>query len=465
MAIKVLEDRRIERRSCQRKTVACHSSTDAPQPHPASDSSHCAEQWIAICRSMVKVDGTRNIIRPGTMTAVRWRFAMPSTWRMGFRRVATAAVIVVACVVMAHAQDNKDVPYPRPSALPNPYRLVPDWPTLPAGMRGPDGRKWGEVIRVHVAPDGNIWVFQRCFYDKPSGDATCLNRGAANPPILAFNPAGRLLKSFGAGLFAHPHGFTVDKDGNLWATDSNDDETILGMPATNGQGVTMGQEVLKISPTGQVLMTIGTVGVGGTGPYLFDRPTGVAVAESGEIFVADGHSRNRSNSARIVKYSRDGKFIKSWGQLGSEPGNFREPHDIYVGGSRGYVYVADRLNNRIQVFDQDGTFIAAWKQFGQPSSVYVSKRDEVFVGAVYPSLAAQSRGQSLAGPTTGGNDRAIVIGDAITGELKYLIPDPTDLSKMTDTGTSASGIAEDDRGNIYAADVGANNLRKYEKQR
>ena len=125
--------------------------------------------------------------------------------------------------------------------------------------------------------------------------------------------------------------------------------------------------------------------------------------------------------------------------------------------------MADRQNNRIQVFDQDGNFIAAWKQFGQPSSVYVDKHDTIFVGAVYQSAEAQSRGQSVTGPTTGANDRAIVIGNAITGELKYLIPDPGDLSKMTDTGTSASGIAEDDQGNIYAADVGENNLRKYVK--
>ena len=156
-------------------------------------------------------------------------------------------------------------PYPKPSTLPNPYRLVPDWPTLPASMKGPNGHRWGEVIRVHVAPNGNVWVFHRCFYDKPSGDATCLNRGEANPPILEFNPAGRLLKSFGVGLFAHPHGFTVDKDGNMWTTDTNDAETILGMPAKNAQGVTMGHAVLKISPTGQVLMTIGKEGVAGMG--------------------------------------------------------------------------------------------------------------------------------------------------------------------------------------------------------
>lgn len=120
------------------------------------------------------------------------------------------------------------------------------------------------------------------------------------------------------------------------------------------------------------------------------------------------------------------------------------------------MYVADRQNNRVQVFDQDGNFIAAWKQFGQPSSVYVDKNDNLYVGATYESVAP---GQTALRPTAGPNDRAIVIGNAITGTLKYLIPDPGDLATMTDTGTSASGIAVDDRGDLYAADVGFNNLR------
>jgi hypothetical protein len=385
---------------------------------------------------------------------------MPTALRIVSRFSTMVAIVVAALAVLAYAQDGMRRPVPKPSTLPNPYRLVPDWPTLPANMKGPGGRKWGEVIRVHVAPDGNIWVFHRCFHDKPSGDATCLNRGSDNPPILEFNPTGRLIKSLGVGLFAHPHGFTVDKDGNIWTTDTNDEETILGMPAKNAQGVTMGQTVFKMSQSGKVLMTIGKEGVGGTGPYLFDRPTGVAIAPNGDIFVSDGHSRNRSNNARVVKYSADGKFIKEWGRMGPEPGNFRDPHDIYVGGSKAWVYVADRQNNRVQVFHQNGGFISAWHQFGQPSSVYVDKEDNIYVGATYQSALP---GESVNGPTKGPNDRAIVVGNAITGALKYLIPDPGDLSKMTDTGTSASGIAVDDQGSIYAADVGFNNLRKYVK--
>jgi DNA-binding beta-propeller fold protein YncE len=371
-------------------------------------------------------------------------------------QLLTAALIVASLAVWSRAQERGEKPVSKPT-LPNPYRLDPDWPTLPATMHGPNGHKWGEVIRVHVAPNGNIWVFHRCFYDKPAGDATCIDRGDGNPPILEFNPAGKLLRSFGVGLFAHPHGFTVDKNGNIWTTDTNDEETILGIPAKDAKGRTLGQAVLKISPDGKVLMTIGTPGVGGIGPYTFDRPTGVSVASNGDIFVADGHSGNKSNSGRIVKYSADGTFIKTWGRLGSEPGNFREPHDLFVGGSKGYVYVADRQNNRIQVFDEEGNFVAAWKQFGQPSSVFVDQRDNIYVGATYQDPA---RGNVMRA-TTAPNDRAIVIGNAITGELKYLIPDPGDLSKMTDTGTSASGIAVDDQGNIFAADVGFNNLRKY----
>src|ERR1043166_6583785 len=105
-----------------------------------------------------------------------------------------------------------------PADLPNPYRLVEGWPTLPASM---NGGKWGEVIRVHVTGDGNVWVLHRCFNVVPAGSATCVDRGAANPPVLEFNAAGRLLKSFGAGMFDYPHGFTVDDAdaGNLWVTD------------------------------------------------------------------------------------------------------------------------------------------------------------------------------------------------------------------------------------------------------
>jgi len=351
-----------------------------------------------------------------------------------------AAVSSAAC-----AQEKQ---YPKPTELPNPYRLVAGWPTLPKSM---NGGHWGEVIRVSVDSKGNIWVFHRCFNVVPPGSATCINREDANPPILEFDPSGKLLKSFGAGLFAYPHGFTLDRDGNLWASDVNDQETVLGMSAKNAEGVVMGQEVLKLSPEGKVLMTLGKEGVAGTGPDMFDRPTGVAIAPNGDIFVADGHFPNKHDTARVVKFSKDGHFIKSWGRKGAGPGEFDEPHDIFIGGSQNRVYVADRRNRRIQVADQEGNFIAAWKQFGQPSSVFVGKDDTIYVGASFPDPAAKK-----------GELRGIVIGNAKDGSLKAFIPDPSDLDQVI-TGTSASGIAADDKGSIFAADVGTHNLRKYVK--
>src|ERR1043165_1341137 len=181
--------------------------------------------------------------------------------RVGF--VLLAAMGITAFAGAANAQQT----YPKPTDLPNPYRLAEGWPTIPASM---NGGKWGEVIRVHVHKDGNIWVFHRCFNTVPPGHATCINRGPSNPPILEFDPSGKLLKSFGAGLFAYPHGFTVDDDGNLWVSDVNDEATVLGMSAKNSAGVVMGQEVLKLSPNGQILMTLGKEGVAGNGPDTFD---------------------------------------------------------------------------------------------------------------------------------------------------------------------------------------------------
>jgi hypothetical protein len=372
------------------------------------------------------------------------RFAMMFTGRTRLWFLVTVAAISTFTRV-ARAQQTQ---YPKPTELPNPYRLVEGWPTLPKSM---NGGHWGEVIRVHVDAKGNIWVFHRCFNVIPAGQATCIGRGPSNPPILEFDPSGKLLKSFGVGLFAYNHGFTIDRDGNLWVTDVNDQETILGMSARNAAGVVMGQEVLKLSPQGKVLMTLGKEGVAGTGPDAFDRPTSVAVASNGDIFVSDGHAPNKYGTGRVVKFSKDGRFIKSWGRKGSEPGEFDEPHDIFVGGSREWVYVADRRNNRIQVFDQDGNFIVAWKQFGQPSSVFVGKDDTIYVGASFPDPSAKK-----------GEMRGIMIGNAINGSLKAFIPDPADLDKVI-AGTSASGIAADSTGSVFAADVGAHNLRKYVK--
>ncbi|MEA2947584.1 MAG: hypothetical protein QOI40_2914, partial [Alphaproteobacteria bacterium] len=277
-------------------------------------------------------------------------------------------------------------------------------------------------------------------------------RGDANPPILEFDPSGKLLKSFGAGLFAYPHAFTMDGDGNIYTSDVNDAEAILGVSARDKDGAVLGQEVLKLDQSGKVLMTLGKMGVAGNDRQTFDRPTGVAIAPNGDIFVTDGHAPNAHNSARVVKFAKDGTYIKEWGHKGSAPGDFDEPHDVFIGGSQQRVYVADRINSRIQVFDQDGNFIAEWKQFGTPSSVFVDKNDTIYVGAAFRDKGANKLDEL----------RGIVVGDAKDGSLKAFIPDSSDINKV-EWGTSASGIAVDSEGSIFAADVGTHNLRKYVK--
>jgi DNA-binding beta-propeller fold protein YncE len=357
------------------------------------------------------------------------------------RRPGTALVAIVTMTatlgVVARAQQSNQ------TQLPNPYRLVENWPTIPKTMN--KGR-WGELIRADIDPKGNIWVFHRCFNTVPAGAATCVGR--TEPPILQFDPSGKLLSSFGSGVFAFPHGFTVDGDGNIWASDANANETVLGMSAKRPDGTIRGHQVFKFDQSGKVLMTLGKAGVRGNGPDTFDAPTGVGIGRNGDIFVTDGHGKND----RVVKFSKDGKFIKSWGHHGSGPGEFDQPHDISIGGSQGRVYIADRANNRVQVFDQDGTFIAAWKQFGRPSAVYVSKDDQLYV--------SDSHSNSKLNP---GFTRGITIGSAKDGTLTAFIVDPdvdqADLNRIS----GASGITADDDGTIYAADVGSHNLRKYVK--
>lgn len=337
--------------------------------------------------------------------------------------------------------------YAKVQALPDPYHLVPGWPSLPKSM---NGGHWGEVSRVQIDAAGNFWVFHRCFATEPPGSAVCLGAFKNYPPLLKFSPAGKLLETLGKGLFVYPHGFTIDHQGYLWTTDVNDRANVLGQSAKNAAGVVMGEEVLKLDPkTGKVLLTLGREGVTGNGTDTFDMPPGVAVAANGDIFVTDGHRRNSLNSGRVMKFDKTGKFIKSWGHMGPEPGNFNDPHDIAIGGSENHVFVADRQNKRIQVFDQDGNFIAAWPQFGEVNSVFVTRDDTIYAGTGFDEPGA-----------TKGEKRGILVGSAKDGTLRAFIPDPVDLNTVV-RGTAASGITADAQGNIYAADVGSHNLRKY----
>jgi sugar lactone lactonase YvrE len=194
-------------------------------------------------------------------------------------------------------------------------------------------------------------------------------------------------------------------------------------------------------------MTLGKAGVSGEGPDTFNRPSDIAIAPNGDIFVSDGHDEADSN-ARILKFTKDGTFIKTWGKRGSGIGEFNAPHSLAF-DSKGRLFVADRGNNRIQIFDQDGKFLEQWKQFSRPTGVYIDKHDTLYV--------ADSDSDSLRNP---GWKRGIRIGSAKTGKVKYFIPYPGPEPKPGVNGAAESAAA-DAHGNVYGADVGDKDLKMY----
>jgi hypothetical protein len=312
------------------------------------------------------------------------------------------------------------VPGRSASDPPNPYHLVENWPQLP------EGRKWGATSAITVDRKGHVWIFERC------GGSTCA--GSNLPPVLEFDASGKLLKSFGEAMFVFPHGIYVDKESNVWVVD--------------GQGKDgKGQQVVKFSPEGKVLQTLGRAGVAGDGPDTFNQPSAVVVAPNGDIFVADGHGGD--SNARIVKFSKDGTFIKAWGKKGSGPGEFDTPHAIAL-DSKGRLFVGDRNNNRIQIFDQDGKFLEEWKQFGRPSGIFIDAKDNIYV--------TDSQSDAKQNP---GFKQGIRIGSAKDGSIKYFIPA---LGPETKPTSITEGVTADAKGNVYGGETTSMNVRKYTKK-
>lgn len=320
---------------------------------------------------------------------------------------------------------------------PNPYAEVGEW------AKPPNGRTMGAVGKVTIDPDGeHIWAVIRC-------DATARDRfgneclGSDLDPILKFDQEGNVVQSFGGGMFIWPHGIDVDNDGNVWVTEAVADRRIP-------EGDTRGHQVFKFSPDGEVLMTLGSPGVPGDGNYEFNSPADVVIAENGNIFIADGHGTDGNN--RLVKYTSDGTFIKSWGKTGYGPGEFLSLHGLAI-DKQGRIFVADRGNNRLQIFDQEGEFIAQWTQFGKPSGVAFDENGMIYV--------ADSESDNLANP---GWEMGVRIGDASQGWVHYFIRLPSGDPRYTRTN-GAEFVAVDKYGNIYGGEPGPRKLKKYVRVR
>jgi DNA-binding beta-propeller fold protein YncE len=341
---------------------------------------------------------------------------------------------------------------------PNPYQTVDNYFKLP------EGRTWGSTSAVDVAPDGKtIWIAERCgansCWDAKAGKMSDLN------VVLKFDQSGKLLTSFAPGLMVFPHGIHVDRDGNVWVTDGQDNlprrrpNDPPDTPLPPAPAKVVGHQVFKFSPDGKLLLTLGKPGGNQprkpADPASFYQPNDVITLPSGEILVAEGHSNAEGVSNRIVRFSGDGTHLGQFGTRGSGQVEFIQPHALAL-DSQGRLFVGDRSNNRIQILTTDGKFIAEWAQFSRPSGIFIDRNDMIYVadsesGSVNPGQAAWKRG--------------IRVGSVKDGKVQHLIPDPETRNAPDFRGTSAAeGVAVDAAGNIYGAEVGPRGVKKYVKK-
>ena len=362
--------------------------------------------------------------------------------------IAIFSFLVAAAVALSAQQPTND--------LPNPYQTIANHFKLPAG------RTWGATSAVAVDKDGtSIWVGERC------GANSCLDSKLDS--ILKFDASGALVKSFGGGTMVFPHGMHVDKDGNVWVTDGQDNRPRRARgappdaPLPPAPAEIVGHQVFKYSPEGKLLMTLGKAGGGRDAEYFY-QPNAVYVAPNGAIFVSEGHSSAEGSTARVLKFDKSGKFLKSWGKLGKGAGEFDQPHALAM-DSKGRLFVGDRGNNRVQIFDQDGKYLAEWSQFSRPSGIAIDRQDNVYV--------ADSESGGVDRTRTNWT-RGIRIGSAKDGVVKYLIPDPMTICAPGQAATpeapcmsstsAAEGVAVDKAGNVYGAEVGPRSLKQYLKK-
>jgi sugar lactone lactonase YvrE len=337
---------------------------------------------------------------------------MPRSDRSGFTLIS-ATVVAIATVTMLQAQQGTGQreaakpPEEIKSAMNNPYRMIENWPRLAPNM------KWGAAIGIIPDGKGGAWMHFR-----------------GEPPIVHFDAAGNMVKSFGEGLIVQAHGFCMDRDGNLWAGDNPFGDN----PAEKGKGF----QFFKFSPDGKLLLTLGKAGVAKASEDTFVGPNACTIAPNGDIVIADGHvprpSHAQQDGDRIVRFTKDGKFVGTWGKQGSGPGEFWGPHALAY-DSQGRLFVADRSNNRVQILDKDMKYVDEWRHFGRPSGIAILKDDTLIV-----SDSESNRGKD---PKTGtvrnpGWQSGIRIGSAKDGSLKYFI-----------ANTKPEGLAADESGNIF----------------
>jgi DNA-binding beta-propeller fold protein YncE len=287
---------------------------------------------------------------------------------------------VVFCVATCAAQQGW---YPHEGGLLK-FRVQIRFGEEPDTM--PEGWKFGRVSAVALDAAGNVYVFQR---------------GPKADPIVVFDPKGKYLRSWGKGLFSNPHGIRIDRNGHVWATDT---------------GYHL---VMEFTKEGKLLRTLGIKGKAGDTPDTFNRPTDVAFLPNGDFFVTDGYG-----NSRVVKFSRDGKYLLEWGKRGTGPGEFDLPHAAVI-DSRRNVYVSDRENNRIQIFDSNGKFLRQWTHLGATQGMDINSKDELWI------VTHRNNAENISYDTLAGRIMRI---DIATGKILGAMESPGHWLALAPTG-------------------------------
>jgi len=354
------------------------------------------------------------------------RFSLPAS--MIVLWVATHGTVIQAQQRGGTIQTDKVQPV---NSGANPYRVIRDWATLSL-----EKRPWGGSNGVAIDRDGkSVWATDRC---SPGTVPGCL--GTKANPVHLFDESGREIRTFGAGMFVWPHSIHVDRDGNVWVTDAR-------APSAEDK---KGSVVVKFSPEGKVLMTLGKPGVRGNPPEALTDPTDVVTdPANGDVYVAESHTdvTDPNLVGRISVFDKTGKFLRVIGKTGTGPGEFRTPHALDF-DSKGRLVVADRHNHRIQVLTKSGKFILEYDAFGRTSGLAIDKNDIIYT--------TDSESTEKVHP---GWQRGIRIGSLTDGKVTMFIP--PHMTPDSPDGAMGEAIAIDAAGNIYSAEAQLRGLTKF----